>query len=75
MCVCVCVCVCFIVVVYSCCLIIVAAAVDMLAARPLPAGARWSVFVKVDCGYHRAGLLPDDAITCAVAVSSNPATT
>jgi D-serine deaminase-like pyridoxal phosphate-dependent protein len=53
----------------------VAAALEMLNTSPLPAGASWSVFVKVDCGYHRAGLLPEHAVECAAAVASSAHTT
>lgn len=46
-----------------------------LDALAIEAGVRFGVFLKVDCGYHRCGVLPDSAAATAIprslAASSN----
>ena len=45
----------------------------MLEGAPLPDGARWNVFMKVDAGYRRTGVIPGGALDVALAISKSTA--
>ena len=47
--------------------------VDPLSKQAILSGVTFNVLVKVDCGYHRAGLLPDDPQLVSLAKAINQA--
>ncbi|NXS58551.1 DSD1 dehydratase, partial [Brachypteracias leptosomus] len=42
-------------------------ALDLLRRHPLPAGKRWLVWLKLDCGNGRAGVRPTDPVAMTLA--------